>query len=188
MNKHKVFRKNHFLAALGSLDGEVLEIGFGDADTFTHYPESTSVNALEKDPKHLRKAGRMLEVMRRKNITLHEGKAEKLPFEDARFDAVCFSLLLCSVSSQKDAVAEIYRVLKPGGKLIAIEHTLSERPLIRSAQKILTPPLAPISGNCHLDSEPLKAILTKPFRIVRTESMPWFLEPRLYISAIKIKE
>lgn len=185
MAKERVFRKNHFLDTLGSLDGEVLEIGFGEGDTFIHYPESTRLQALEKSTKHLQKAGRMLEVMRRKNITLHEGVAEKLPFADARFDAVCFSFLLCSVRSQQDAVAEIYRVLKPGGKLVAIEHTLSERPFVRGVQKILTPPLAPISGNCHLDSEPLNAILTKPFRIVRTESMPYFLEPRLYISAIK---
>lgn len=167
------------------LSGEVLEIGFGDGETFACYADSARVQAVEKDEKAVNRAARLLEVLRKTNISLHHGSAETLPFEDNRFDAVCISFLLCSVDDQTRAVAEIYRVLKPGGKLLAIEHTLSNRVMIRSAQRILTPPLAPLSGNCHLDSEPLKAILSRPFQIIRTESMPFFLEPRLFVEAKK---
>jgi len=183
MCSHHTFRETRFLNTLGELRGDVLEIGFGEGDSLHRYTSAASLSAVEVKGSRLKQAAAMLQKKGLNHISLVQAEAENLPFKNHSFDAVSCSFVICSVQSQRMALQEIHRVLKPGGRFIAIEHTLSERPFIRGLQNLLTRPLAPISGNCHLNSEPLKVITACPLEIVRTDYYPYFLEPRLYIEA-----
>ena len=96
---------------LRDLAGEVLEVGAGTGSTLGLYPKAvTRLVMCEPDP-HMRR--KLME--KRGTIEVSDAAAEKLPFENDSFDAVVCSLVLCSVRDQPTALAEIARVLKPGG-------------------------------------------------------------------------
>jgi ubiquinone/menaquinone biosynthesis C-methylase UbiE len=107
---------------LADLSGDVLEIGAGTGANFQHYPDAAKVIALEPDPHMLKRARAKLDEVGRTNIEVHAGPAELLPFPDASFDAVVSTLVLCTVSDPAKALAEIRRALRPGGRLVFIEH------------------------------------------------------------------
>jgi SAM-dependent methyltransferase len=106
---------------LEGVAGRVLEIGCGNGANFALYPDGVSLVASDPDPYMLTHARNRPEVASRA-IEVHEAGAEVLPFEDASFDAVVSTLVLCSVPDQRAALAEITRVLKPGGALHCLEH------------------------------------------------------------------
>lgn len=139
------------------LAGRVLEVGAGDGLNFEHYGDAvTEVVALEPEPLlRARAAERGIQ-----RIAVVEGVAEALPFEDGSFDAVVACLVLCSVGSQAAALAEVGRVLRPGGELRFYEHVAATRPLGRATQRVLDgsglwPRLA---GGCHLTRDTERAI------------------------------
>jgi ubiquinone/menaquinone biosynthesis C-methylase UbiE len=185
MSRYDRFKEEFYLARLGTLRGKVLELGFGDADTLLHYGNETEVVAIEKNRKWVEHARKRLAKSGIGHVQVMQGSAEELPFPDGKFDFVTSSFMLCSVGSQREAIAEIYRVLTPGGSYVALEHTLSNNGLFRSIQKILAKPVSKIAGNCHLNSDPLAVIGLQPFRVVKTEYFPYFLEPPMYIEAVK---
>lgn len=185
MSRYNRFKEQFFLARLRTLRGKVLELGFGDADTLFHYDPGTEVVAVEKNGKWVDRARYKLEEQGIRNVHVELGSAEKLPFLDGEFDFVTSSFMLCSVDSQPGAIAEMYRVLKPGGRYVALEHTLSKNSLFRGLQKVLARPISKIADNCHLNSDPLAVIGLQPFRILKTEYFPYYLEPPLFIEAEK---
>lgn len=185
MRAYNRFREKHFYNALALLRGSVLEIGFGEGASLLRYAQADEVYGLEKSRKNIQSSVALLLEEKRDDIRLVEGRAEYLPFESCRFDAVTCSFALCSVDSRAQTVEEIFRVLKPGGKLLLLEHTLSHNGLFRMLQKMLAKPLSKISGNCHLDNEPLRVIDNEKFNIVSTAYFPFFLEPPLFIEAVK---
>lgn len=84
-------------------------------------------------------------------LTLAEGVVERMPFENDAFDFVVCTLTLCSVKAPETALAEVQRVLKPGGKLLFIEHVRAFRPgLVRVSQTVLDPLQQLLADNCHL--------------------------------------
>jgi ubiquinone/menaquinone biosynthesis C-methylase UbiE len=87
---------------------------------------------------------------------------EKLPMADATFDTVVSTWTLCSIQQVESAISEIYRVLKPGGKFLFIEHGLSNEPKIQTWQHRLTPIQKIIADGCHLDRE-IKSLIAKQF-------------------------
>jgi len=107
---------------LGDLKGDVLEIGAGTGANFEYYPPGARVIALEPDPFMLRKAVTKLTALGRTNITLQLLPAERLAFDDASFDTVISTLVLCTVDDVPSSLAEIRRVLRPGGELRFVEH------------------------------------------------------------------
>ncbi len=146
---------------LADVAGNVLEIGFGTGLNLAHYPASISeivtvdVNAgmnamalkrIEQSPIHVH------------NLTLN---GEKLPMEDESFDSVVSSWTLCSIKNVDQAMREIYRVLKPGGRLFFIEHGLSDEPKIQRWQNRLTPLQKILGDGCHINRD-IKAIIEKP--------------------------
>lgn len=144
-------------ALVAGLRGRVLEVGAGDGLNFEHYAGAvTEVIALEPEP-HLRAKATERAIMR---IEVVGGVAERLPFEDASFDAVVACLVLCSVGSPPVALAEIARVLKPGGELRFYEHVAAHGPAGRAVQRGLDrsglwPRLA---AGCHLSRDTERAI------------------------------
>lgn len=185
MSKYNEFKQSHFLSRLRTLNGKILELGFGDADTLFHYHPDADVVAIEKSRKWVDLAREKLTARDINHVRVMSGSAEELPFPDEEFDFITSSFMLCSVDSQAGAIREMYRVLKPGGSYIALEHTLSRNTLFRGLQKILAKPVSKIADNCHLNSDPLSVIGMQPFQVLKAEYFPYYLEPPLYIEAKK---
>ena len=116
---------------LDGVSGDVLEVGCGTGANFGHYDWTRveSLEATEPDPFMLRRAEpRVAALPEGAHAKLHlsEAPAESLPFEDERFDVVVSCLVLCTVSEVERALAEMHRVLKPGGELRLLEHVARE--------------------------------------------------------------
>ena len=103
----------------------------------------------------------MLEIARERagvfgcGVDLRVGDAQALEFADASFRTVVSTLSLCTIPDEREAVAEAWRVLRPGGKFILLEHVRSPKPLVRTVQQLLDA-LAVRFGADHLVREPLK--------------------------------
>ena len=109
----------------------------------------------------------------RPTFTTVRAAAEGLPFPDASFDAVVCTLVLCSVTSVQDTLAEAARVLRPGGRFLFSEHTAagwSEAPLIRAAQALFDPLQQALADGCHLTRDPEAGLAAAPgLRLVEVE-------------------
>jgi ubiquinone/menaquinone biosynthesis C-methylase UbiE len=84
-------------------------------------------------------------------VDLHAAGAESVPFDDDRFDTVVITWTLCTVGDPAATLAEVRRVLRPGGRLLFIEHTRSIQRPFATAQTLLTPLWRRVMGGCHLD-------------------------------------
>jgi ubiquinone/menaquinone biosynthesis C-methylase UbiE len=151
--------------ALDAAKGCVLEIGAGSGLNFPHYGAGLEhVVALDLSPKLLLlAAGRRGEA--RVPVALLRGAAEHLPVADALFDTVVTTWTLCSVADPVAALREARRVLKPGGRLLFVEHGLSPQKRIAAWQHRLTPCWQAIAGGCHIDRKIDALIDAAGFRI-----------------------
>jgi ubiquinone/menaquinone biosynthesis C-methylase UbiE len=140
--------------ALAGAAGEVLEIGFGTGLNLPFYPEGrvTALAALEPNPGMTRLAHRGI-AEASFPVALVAERAEALPFDAGRFDCVVSTWTLCSIPAPQRALAEVARVLKPGGRFLFLEHGLAERPRVRRWQRRLTPLQRRIADGCHLDRD-----------------------------------
>jgi ubiquinone/menaquinone biosynthesis C-methylase UbiE len=137
---------------LADLTGEVLEIGGGTGLNLRHYPTSvTRLVVVEPDPHMARRLrGKLGDVAAAIPVEVIEASAESLPFADDSFDAVVSTLVLCTVDVPERAVAEIRRVLRPGGELRLIEHVRDPEPGARAhMQDLLERPWGWVAGSCH---------------------------------------
>jgi ubiquinone/menaquinone biosynthesis C-methylase UbiE len=164
---------------LAGLTGEVIEVGAGNGLNFAHYPpQVTRVLAVEPDP-HLRRLAEREAGVVDVPVEVTAGVADRLPAGDATFDAAVASLMLCSVPDQRAALAEIRRVLRPGGRLFFLEHVRAETPGLRRAQRILDATVYPfLAGGCHSGRDTVAAITAGGFTIDRLERFR-FPETRL---------
>lgn len=131
-------------------DEEVLEIGFGDGANADYYPRSIGLVAL--DP-YLDVGKIDKNKYERKNINLKISKesAEALPFPSNNFDVVVSTLVFCTISNPKAALVEVFRVLKPGGRFICVEHIhADENTLLGLEQSVLDPLQQILANGCHL--------------------------------------
>ncbi|MGW5363630.1 class I SAM-dependent methyltransferase [Actinopolymorpha pittospori] len=153
---------------LAGIHGRVLEVGAGSGLNFPHYPYSvTGVLAIEPEPS-LAQYGAAAAGCAPVPVELVAGTAESIPSADASFDAAVTSLVLCSVSDQRAALAELHRVLRPGGKLFFLEHVRAETPGLRHVQAALDATLWPVvNGGCHTSRDTAAAIEANGFRIDR---------------------
>ncbi|HEX6452884.1 MAG TPA: class I SAM-dependent methyltransferase [Trebonia sp.] len=137
-------------ALLDGLSGRAIEIGAGNGLNFQYYPEAvTEVIAVEPEP-HLRAIARMNAERAGVPVKIIDGVADRLPANDASCDAAVTSLVLCTVPSPAAALAEIRRVLKPGGQLRFFEHVRASEPGRRRIQKTLDATIWPLLvGGCH---------------------------------------
>ena len=91
--------------------------------------------------------------------------ADQLPFEDAAFDVAVSSLVLCSVADQLTVLAELHRVLRPGGQFRFYEHVRAEDRRLASAQRALDILWPRVGGGCHASRDTLEAIARAGFAV-----------------------
>jgi ubiquinone/menaquinone biosynthesis C-methylase UbiE len=156
---------------LRDLSGEVLEVGTGTGATLEHYSNKvTRLVLCEPDPQMRRKLEAKLRTFEPQNMQVSEASLDGLPFLPASFDAVVCSLVLCSVGDQKAALGQIRRVLKPGGRLVFLEHVAAEnRPQRLNWQRRIEPLWKRLMGNCHLTRRTEATIKEAGFKIERIE-------------------
>ena len=140
-------------AALREVAGDVLEIGFGTGLNLPHYPDTVrSLTALDPSKGMAKRARRRIRESSLK-VQLREHEAEKLPFEDASFDAVVSTWTLCTIPDTTKAMDEVVRVLKRGGKFFFVEHGLAKDARVRRWQNLLTPFQKRYAGGCRLNRD-----------------------------------
>ncbi|WP_017596090.1 class I SAM-dependent methyltransferase [Nocardiopsis potens] len=142
---------------LGGLTGRVLDLGAGTGKSLPDLAGAGHVTAVEPAPG---RRALLAERARRAPVPVEvaDADAERLPYPDASFDAVCCVLMLCSVGDQARALAEIRRVLAPGGTLAFIEHVREEEPGARALlQRAVAPPQRALLG-CDLRRRTEEAI------------------------------
>jgi ubiquinone/menaquinone biosynthesis C-methylase UbiE len=124
---------------IAGASGNVLEIGGGTGANLGYYDaDVASLTITEPEPPMLKRLERKAREQKSK-ATLLRAPAEALPFDDASFDTVVSTLVLCGVDDQRRAVDEIRRVLRPGGRLIFMEHVRSDDPRVARMQDRMNP-------------------------------------------------
>ena len=159
--------------------GKVLEVGVGTGLNFGLYRDIESLAGVEPDPYMLeRSRPRAAELPF--PAELHQAGGEKMPFADATFDTAVITFTLCTIPDPAAALAEVRRVLKPGGRVLFAEHTRSIQPLVGSVQDLLTPLWNVIGGGCHLNRRAVELVQAAGFALRQVEPVwgeRWTLFP-----------
>lgn len=145
---------------VGAAEGRVLEVGIGSGLNLPLYGAAVrEVVGVDPSEALLRRAGQAAKGAR-VPVELVEGSAEALAFEDASFDTVLTTWSLCTIPDANRALAEVRRVLRPGGSLLFVEHGRAPEPGVARWQDRLDPLWSRIAGGCHLN-RPMDALLTR---------------------------
>ncbi|GAA0452465.1 methyltransferase type 11 [Actinoplanes capillaceus] len=165
MDRAGAAEHRHALAA--GLHGRVIEVGAGNGLMFAHYqPTVTEVLAVEPEPR-LRASAQAAARSAPVRVRVVDGLADALPADDGEFDAAVTALVLCTVPDQQAALAEIRRVLRPGGQLRFLEHVRADQPgALRRAQQIADATLWPLLlGGCHTSRDTVATITAAGFTL-----------------------
>src|SRR5215217_5522947 len=145
-------------ALLGAAAGRVLEIGAGTGANLTAYPPGLDALVVtEPDPGMARRLTRNVARRRPDARVLCVG-AESLPFPDGAFDVVVSTLVLCTVPDPAAAVTEARRVLRPGGRLLYLEHVRADDPALARKQDRLASPWQAFAAGCRCNRSTLEVI------------------------------
>ena len=165
--------------ALAGLTGTVFELGAGTGANFSHYPATvTRLVAAEPEPylrERAQEAGAGVPI----EVEVVDAVADQLPFEDGSFDAAVACLVLCSVPDQARALAELRRVVRPGGELRFYEHVHPHHQPLKAVFSFMdrTTVWPRISGGCHLTRETLHAIEQAGFAVERSRRLAFSPSP-----------
>lgn len=159
------------------LSGEVIEIGFGSGRNVPHYPAAvTRVRAVDPATRGRRLAAdRVAESHVPVEYVGLDG--QELPADDASVDQVLSTWTLCTIPDVGRALAEIVRVLRPGGRFHFVEHGLAPDPGVARWQHRLTPIQRRIGGGCHLD-RPIAALITGAGLTITQLEHSWMRVPK----------
>jgi ubiquinone/menaquinone biosynthesis C-methylase UbiE len=154
---------------LAGVTGRVVEIGAGNGINFRQYPATVEeVVALEPEP-YLRARAEEAAREAAVAVTVRDAVAEDLPFDSGEFDSAVASLVLCSVGEPARVLAELRRVLKPGGQLRFFEHVRSDDPTKARVQTWIdrSGVWARLGGGCHCARDTVGSIQAAGFDIRR---------------------
>jgi len=150
---------------LGAVTGQTLEIGCGWGYNFAHYPATVDLVAFDIEMARVRSAARQpnLNLPFRLSVT----DAEQLPFPNNYFDSVVGTLVFCSIPHPDRALAEIQRVLKPGGRLYLIDHVRSHHSVLAHTQDFLAPVWHRVTGGCNLNRNTEETVRAAGYHLER---------------------
>ena len=149
--------------------GDVLEIGFGTGANLPYYPPGLRLTGVDLSPRMLaggQDRARGLGV----DVELGEADAQALPFGDESFDTVVSTLVLCAVPDERAALAQLHRVLRPGGRLLLLDHVASSWWPVRAGQRLVELVSIRTAGE-HFTRRPLTLLAAQGFELVESERL-----------------
>jgi ubiquinone/menaquinone biosynthesis C-methylase UbiE len=174
---------------LAGLSGQVIEVGAGSGANFSHYPISVSDVIAVEPERYLRERAHRAATQAPVAVSVVEGVGDLLPGEDGSFDAGVAALVLCTVPDQQSALAELFRVIRPGGELRFYEHVIAHPKWESRFQRLADATFWPhVAGGCHLSRDTTSGIEQAGFVIETCERFPFspapFLPPDPHILGI----
>jgi ubiquinone/menaquinone biosynthesis C-methylase UbiE len=157
--------------------GEVLEVAIGTGRNLPYYPKGVSLTGIDLSQE-------MLEIARARarelgmEADLLVADAQALPFPDEAFDTVVITLSLCTIPNDRGAIVEASRVLRPGGRLLLLEHVRSPILPVRAVQRVLDPLFVRLEAD-HLLREPLDHLEDSGLEVERLERSKWGIAERV---------
>lgn len=173
-------------ATAGEASGSVLEVGAGGGQNFPFYDPArvVRVEAVEPDPA-MRMVAERAQAHAAVPLQLLSAPAEALPFPDATFDSAVGTLVLCSVQDPMQSLQEIWRVLKPGGTLLLLEHVRAQDKSIAWLQDLLVPVTTRCLGNCHWNRATEQTVQTVGFQLTQLRKVQGGLQPVILLQATR---
>lgn len=163
--------------ACGQATGEVLEVAVGTGLNLKFYPETVTLSGIDWSDAMLDLANQRAARLGR-TAKLKVGDAQALPFDDASFDTVVCTFGLCAIPNHEAAIAEMTRVLRPGGRLILVDHIESNSRIARAAQRLLEVFSVPMGGE-HFLRRPLNLVRAAGFDIEEVQRFKLGIVERL---------
>jgi ubiquinone/menaquinone biosynthesis C-methylase UbiE len=148
-------------------EGDVLEVAIGTGRNLPHYPAGIRLTGIEFSPAMLELARRQADRLGLK-VDLRLGDAQALELPDASFDTVVCTLSLSTIPDERQAVAEMQRVLRPGGRLLLLDHVAAAPQWVRAIQWLLERVTIPL-GEEHMRRRPLHQVQAEGFQIEQRE-------------------
>jgi ubiquinone/menaquinone biosynthesis C-methylase UbiE len=147
--------------------GEVLEVAMGTGRNLAYYPDGVRLTGIEFSPEMLKLARREADRLGRQ-VDLRLGDAQALDLPDNSFDTVVCTLSLCAIPDDRRAVAEMRRVLRPGGRLLLLDHVVGQPWWVRAVQWLLELCTGPVQGE-HMRRRPLLHVQAEGLEVERRE-------------------
>jgi ubiquinone/menaquinone biosynthesis C-methylase UbiE len=157
--------------------GDVLEVAIGTGRNLPFYPEGIRLTGTDFSPAMLELARRQADQLGRR-VDLRLGDAQALELPDASFDTVVCTLSLCAIPDERRAVAEMKRVLRPGGRLLLLDHVAGLPRWLRAIQRLLELVTRPATGD-HQLRHPLLQVQAEGLEVERREQSKLGMVERL---------
>ena len=160
----------HRETLVGRATGDVLEVGAGTGANLLLYGDGAQTLTLTEPEKPMVRRLEKHIAQRHPDAKLLRAPAEDLPFNDNSFDTVVSTLVLCTVDDQRRALREMRRVLRPGGRLLFIEHVRSEEEKLGRLQDRMAPINVRIGHGCHCNRPTLDGIQNAGFTVTQVQN------------------
>ncbi|MGP0029785.1 MAG: class I SAM-dependent methyltransferase [Acidimicrobiales bacterium] len=160
---------------VGQSKGRVVELGAGTGLNLDHYPHDVSELLLTEPDPHMASKLRKRAAFLSPNARVIEAPAEELPFVDDSVDTVVSTLVLCTAQNPHQALAEVARILRPGGSLLFAEHVRSASPRAARWQDRLNIPWSWYACGCQCNRDTISALRATSFHVneVRYDRLRW---------------
>ena len=163
--EEKIFaHKRH--SFLHSLSGDILDVGSGTGANFTYFSKNANVIALEPNKKMMEYAAAKFPVEANIELVLGGIGDGNTDFKNHQFDYIVSTLVLCTIPNPEQAFEHFKKWLKPGGKLILIEHIRSHNHVSGLAQDVINPVWKLVADGCNLNRDTDKMVQDAGFRTV----------------------